>query len=165
VAGQSQLGAILNDLIATCDDGAVGFRTAADAVSSGEARTMLAERARRIEMSKGELADLVRKHGEVPDEHGHAMAGLHRGWIQLKSTVTGHSDDAILAEVERGEETAVKHYRHALDAELPADVRMVVEAQARGAEMNLTRVQSLRRAASTDLTGGPPRSPENDVRP
>lgn len=147
MAGQTQLGTILNDLIATCEDGAVGFRTAADAVSNGEARTMLTERARRIDVSKEELADLVRKHGDVPEDGGHAMAGLHRGWIQLKSTVTGHNDDAILAEVERGEENAVKHYRHALDEELPADVRMVVEAQARGAEMNLTRVQALRRAS------------------
>jgi uncharacterized protein (TIGR02284 family) len=135
--------AILNDLIETCEDGATGFRTAADAIGNPEAKTMLAERARRIEQSKAELSELVRSLGGVPVDHGHAAAGLHRGWINLKSAITGKNDDAILAEVERGEENAVKHYREALDADLPPDVRMVVQAQARGAEMNLTRVSAL----------------------
>jgi uncharacterized protein (TIGR02284 family) len=136
---------ILNDLIATCVDGASGFRTAAEAIDRPEARVMLTDRARRIEQSKIELSELVRRLGSVPVEHGHAAAGLHRGWINLRSVVATLGDDAILDEVERGEEIAVKHYRDALNADLPADVRMVVQAQARGAEMNLTRVQALRR--------------------
>jgi uncharacterized protein (TIGR02284 family) len=145
---RAELVSTLNDLIETCEDGAVGFRTAAGAIGHAEGRTMLSERAKRIEQSKIELADLVRRLGGVPVEHGHAVASLHRGWINLTAAVTRKSDDAILAEVERGEEVAVKHYRDALNAELPADVRMVVQAQARGAEMNLTRVQAFRRAES-----------------
>jgi len=140
--------AILNDLIATCEDGASGFRTAAESISHPEARSQFHERARRIEQSKLELSDLVRRLGGAPAEHGHPVAGLHRGWINLRGAVAGKNDDAILAEVERGEEIAVTHYRDALNADLPADVRMVVQAQARGAEMNLTRVQALRRVVS-----------------
>jgi uncharacterized protein (TIGR02284 family) len=145
VGSTNEVVSILNDLIATCEDGASGFRTAAEAIDRPEARAMLSERARRIEHSKVELSELVRQLGSVPVEHGHASAGLHRGWINLRSVVATQGDDAILDEVERGEEIAVKHYRDALNADLPADVRMVVQAQARGAEMNLTRVQALRR--------------------
>jgi uncharacterized protein (TIGR02284 family) len=144
---------ILNDLIAICDDGAAGFRTAAEEITQPEGRTTFIERARRIDQSKVELADLVRRLGGAPVDHGHATAGLHRGWMNLKAAVTGKDDDAILVEVERGEEIAVKHYRDALNADLPADVRMVVQAQARGAEMNLTRVQTLRRS-QPPATGG-----------
>jgi uncharacterized protein (TIGR02284 family) len=144
---------ILNDLIEICDDGAAGFRTAAEEIRQPEARTMFIERARRIDQSKVELADLVRRLGGAPVEHGHATAGLHRGWMNLKAAVTGKDDEAILVEVERGEEIAVTHYRDALNADLPADVRMVVQAQARGAEMNLTRVQTLRRS-QPPATGG-----------
>jgi uncharacterized protein (TIGR02284 family) len=147
VASNNEVVSILNDLIATCEDGASGFRTAAEAVGQPEARVMLEERARRIDQSRVELADLVHRLGAVPAEHGHAAAGLHRGWINLRSAVAGRTDAGILAEVERGEENAVKHYRDALNADLPADVRMVVQAQARGAEMNLTRVQGLRQRA------------------
>ena len=40
------------------------------------------------------------------------MAGaLHRGWVDVKSAVTDHSDHAILAECERGEDAAKKNYR------------------------------------------------------
>jgi uncharacterized protein (TIGR02284 family) len=138
--------AILNDLIETCEDGVAGFRAAAEAMQHPEVRTLLTERSRKIEQSKDELADLVRRHGGTPVEHGHPVAGLHRGWIGLKAAVTGTSDDGILAEVERGEEHAVKHYRAALNADLPADVRMVVASQARGAEMGLTRVEAFRRS-------------------
>jgi uncharacterized protein (TIGR02284 family) len=144
--GPSDVISILNDLIATCADGAVGFRTAAEAIGNTEARTMLTQRAERIEQSKVELSDIVRRLGGVPAEEGHPVASLHRGWISLKAAITRKNDDAILAEVERGEENAVKHYREALNAQLPADVRMVVEAQSRGTEMNLTRVATLRRS-------------------
>jgi uncharacterized protein (TIGR02284 family) len=144
--GPNDIIAILNDLIATSVDGVDGFRTAAEAIGHPEAKTMLNERAGRIEQSKVELSEIVKRLGGVPVEHGHPVAGLHRGWINLRAAIAGQSDDAILAEVERGEENAVKHYRDALNAELPADVRMVVQAQARGAEMNLTRVESLRRS-------------------
>jgi uncharacterized protein (TIGR02284 family) len=138
--------AILNDLIETCEDGVAGFRAAAEAMSNAEARRLLTERSQRIEQSKVELADIVRRLGGTPVEHGHSIAGLHRGWINLKAAVTGSNDDSILAEVERGEENAVKHYRAALNAALPADVRMVVASQARGAEMGLTRVETFRRS-------------------
>lgn len=135
--------AILNDLIATSEDGVVGYRTAAAAIGNPEAKNLLTERARRIEQSKVELSDLVRHLGGAPAEHGHVAAGLHRGWINLKAAISGKNDDTILVEVERGEQNAVKHYRDALNADLPPEVRMVVESQARGAEMNLTRIESL----------------------
>jgi uncharacterized protein (TIGR02284 family) len=147
VDGSAGVVAVLNDLIETCEDGLEGFRAASEAITNPEVRTILSERARRIEQSKIELVDLVRRLGGRPIEHGHPVAGLHRGWINLKAAVTGKNEDGILAEVERGEEHAVKHYRDALNADLPADVRMVVQAQARGAEMNLTRVQTRRRSA------------------
>jgi uncharacterized protein (TIGR02284 family) len=143
VDGPGNVIAILNDLIATCIDGAAGFRMAAEAMSRPEARTMLNDRAGRIEQSKAELSDIVRRLGGVPAEHGHPAASLHRGWINLKAAITGKNEDAILVEAERGEENAVRHYREALNAQLPPDVRMVVEAQSRGAEMNLTRVAAL----------------------
>ena len=68
---------------------------------------------------------------------------MHRGWIQLRAALTS-GNAAILAEIERGEERAAKHYRDALAKPLPEAIRDMVEEQAQGADENLARVQSLR---------------------
>jgi uncharacterized protein (TIGR02284 family) len=137
--------AVVNDLISTSHDGATGFRAAAGAVVGVEAKRLLLERARRIDQATAELTEIVRRMGGEPSSHGHPTASLHRAWIALRAAFDGHNDDAILREVERGESEAIAHYRSALDHQLSGDVRMVLEMQSRGAEMNLTRVQALRR--------------------
>jgi uncharacterized protein (TIGR02284 family) len=80
---------------------------------------------------------------------------LHRAWINIKSAVTAKNDDAIIDEVVRGEEVAVKHYREALTQPLPPEIRAMVEMQARGAELNLERARALARLRTS--TAAPPR--------
>lgn len=38
---------------------------------------------------------------------------MHRGWVNLKSMVTGKDDEAVLNEVERGEDHALRAHREA----------------------------------------------------
>jgi len=137
--------AVVNDLIATAHDGASGYRAAAQAVRGSAARSLLLERARRIDEATAELTEIVRRMGGEPVTGGHPLASIHRAWISLRAALAGHDDDVILREVERGEVEAIAHYHSALDHQLSGDVRMVLEMQSRGAEMNLTRVQTLRR--------------------
>ena len=40
---------------------------------------------------------------------------MHRAWINLKSAVTSGDDHAILAECERGEDSAVDEYKKAME--------------------------------------------------
>lgn len=134
---------VLNDLIAICTDGLEGFRMAAEAVQSSDAKSLFQSRARVIEVAEVELKEVVRRLGGSPAEHGHAVASLHRGWINLKKAVTDRKDDAIISEVVRGEEAAVEHYRSAARRPLPPDVRVLVEKQLLGAEENLERVRNL----------------------
>lgn len=141
--------AVLNDLIETCEDGINGFRTAADAVQSPEAKTVFQSRIAQILDAQSQLRNAVRELGGKPAEHGHAAAPLHRGWINLKAAITGKNDEAIIAEVVRGEEVAVEWYHDALKKPLPPAIASMVSAQARGAEQNLDRVRYLRNAAST----------------
>jgi uncharacterized protein (TIGR02284 family) len=148
--------ATLNDLIETCRDGISGFRTAADGVSSPVAKEVFLSRIHLIEKGLGDLDAAVQRLGGHAVEHGHAAASLHRAWINMKAVVSSHNDDAIIDEVVRGEEVAVKHYREALSKTLPADVRAMVETQARGAELNLERAKALSRLrAETRATPNP----------
>ena len=134
---------VLNDLIETCKDGANGFRAAAAAVQHADARTLFTSRVPVIERASEELQAEVRRLGGDPETTGSVAARLHRGWIGLKSAITGQDDAAIITECERGEQLAVRNYEDALRKDLPTDVRAIVERQYRGAVQNLERVRAL----------------------
>jgi uncharacterized protein (TIGR02284 family) len=141
---------VLNDLIETCEDGVNGFRTAAAAVKSAEAKALFTSRVRIIELAATELQDEVRRLGGNPETTGSVAAKIHRGWIDLKAAVTGKDDAAIITECERGEQVAVKNYEDARKKDLPTAVRALVERQYQGAVQNLERVRALGRAAGAD---------------
>ena len=148
---------VLNDLIETSRDGVNGFRAAADAVGSAEAKAVFLSRVQYIERAVAELQDAVRRLGGDPERTGSVAAALHRGWIGLKSAVTGKDDAAIITECERGEEVAVKNYEDALEKDLPADVRALVERQYRGTIQNLEQIRALARARGADSPTVAPR--------
>ena len=57
-------------------------------------------------------------------------AAIHRGWMDIKSLVTGKDEEAILNECERGEDFAKEAYADALKNNLPANVADVVNQSA-----------------------------------
>ena len=152
---------VLNDLIETCKDGVNGFRTAAAAVQSPEAKALFNSRVPIIEHAAEELQAQVVRLGGDPERTGSVAATLHRGWIDLKSAVTGRDDAAIITECERGEQVAVKNYEDALKKDLPADIRALVERQYRGTIQNLEKVRALGVVRGADAPIVAPR-PEAD---
>lgn len=156
--------AVLNDLIETCEDGANGFSTAAEAITDPEAKLLLQSRLAQILNAESQLRAAVRELGGAPVDHGHASASLHRGWINLKSVVARGNDETILDEVVRGEETAARWYRDALKRALPPTIKLLVGAQARGVEENLERVKWRRSMLSARAPSHRP-SPESRPSP
>ena len=155
---------VLNDLIETSKDGVNGFRTAAESVKSSEAKAVFTTRIQLIERAIGELQAEVRRLGGDPEKSGSVTGTLHRGWINLKSAVTGKDDDAIINECERGEEVAVKNYQDALDKDLPPDVRAIVERQYRGTLQNLDKVRALKATLGASASMRP-RSADREAPP
>src|SRR5215210_4857326 len=93
----------LNDLIETCKDGEEGFRTAAEGVTDLQVKALFSEYSRqRAEMAR-ELQEEVRRLGGSPEKSGSVSGSAHRGWINIKSAVTGKDPQAIVSEAERGE--------------------------------------------------------------
>ena len=120
----------LNDLIETCRDGEKGFRTAADGVKDPHVKALFERYVRqRAEMVR-ELQEQVRKLCGNLDQSGSVSASLHRGWMNIKSLVTGNDDGAIIAEAERGEDVAKAAYAKALKEDLPAGARTLIQSQA-----------------------------------
>ncbi len=140
---------VLNDLLETSRNGEYGFRTSAEHVKAQDLKTLLNRRADDCRDAAIELQSLIRQSGGKTDEGGTAAGALHRGWVSVKSVLSGHSDVAILEECERGEDTAIGQYRKALKQELPPAIRAVVERQAQGAQRNHDQVKALRDALRT----------------
>jgi uncharacterized protein (TIGR02284 family) len=141
----------LNDLIETCKEGERGFREAADGISGTDLKSILNEYARQRSQFASELQNQVIRLGGDPEKSGSVSGSMHRGWINLKSAITGKDDHSILAECERGEDSAVKNYQEALEKDLPSDLRSVVEDQYQDILDAHNRIKSMRDMSDTDL--------------
>jgi len=141
----SDITSVLNDLVETSKDGEKGFRTAAEDTKNAELKTLFLSRAQDCAKAATQLQQRVAALGGKPDEGGSVAGALHRGWVNLKSTVADRSDLAILEECERGEDVAKARYRKALeDASLPDDLRVVVQHQYDGVMRNHDQIRDLR---------------------
>ena len=112
----------LNTLIETCKDGEYGFRACAEHVKSRELKSVFLSRADGCQRGATELQALVARSAARPTPAAASAGTMHRGWVSVVGTLTGHSDQAMLDECERGEDVALERYRGALKEPLPADV-------------------------------------------
>ena len=139
----------LNNLIETCKDGENGFRTAVDGVKNSELKTLFNTYSQQRAQFAAELQAEVRRLGGDPENTGSVAASLHRGWINIKSTVTGEDEGAIISECERGEDSAVRNYKDALNEILPANVQTIVQRQFTQVKEAHDRIRAMEKANST----------------
>ena len=142
----------LNGLIETCKDGQDGFKEAAEGVERSDLKSLFYEFSQQRSQFAGELQELVRTLGGDPEKSGSMAAALHRGWINIKSAVTGKDEGAILNECERGEDVAKNAYKEALEEALPANVLEVVQTQYTAVQAAHDRVKALRDATNNETT-------------
>ena len=134
---------ILNDLLETCRDGEYGFNASAEHTESLELKTLLLRHAGECRTAGLELESLIRQLGGEPAEGGSMSGALHRGWVSVRSILSAYSDQSLLSECERGEDTAVASYRKALKENLPPGIRSVVERQEQGVLRNHGEVKAM----------------------
>lgn len=134
----------LNHLIEVSRDGHAGFKACANDAQDPSLRSFFEMGAARCQSAIDELEPLVRQHGGKPDDSSSVSGALHRGWVNLKSALTGRDNHAVLSECERGEDYALEQYRKALEQPLPPDARAVVERQYQGVQANHDKVRALR---------------------
>jgi uncharacterized protein (TIGR02284 family) len=82
------------------------------------------DQSRAIKMTLGK--ELQTFGGSIPSGSS-ASGSIHRAWLELKATFTGHGRHAILASCEFGEDAAQKAYESALSSEhLPEYLSTIV---------------------------------------
>jgi uncharacterized protein (TIGR02284 family) len=93
---------VLNTLIATTIDSALGFEESArdvrTAAYEGQFRAFGRERRSIVD----ELQAQVHRLGGTPEDEGSVKAAGHRRWVEFKSVIAGKSDKAVIAEPQPG---------------------------------------------------------------
>ena len=139
---------VINDLIKINNDRVAGFEKAGTDLENdnngliavfnklaGESRQYVTE-----------LTDIARQYSGEAAEGTSASGDLHRAWIDIKATFTGHDVLAVLNECERGEDAAKAAYRDALDPEneLTPELVQVLQLQQQGINEGHNLIKSLR---------------------
>ncbi len=118
----------LNSLIATTLDSVDGYREAAEKADHATLAETFRARANEREEVVRTMQTKVRAAGGNPEDDGTILAGAHRVFLSLRDAVTGErDDDAVVAEVERGEDHIKSKYEDALkDDDLSADTKTCI---------------------------------------
>lgn len=145
----SEIRSTLNNLIETLKDSEEGFRSASEKLQNAALRAQFQSYSSQRQRFAGEMQGLVSRLGGSPETSGSTAGALHRGWINLKSALTGSDDHAILVEAERGEDSAVKNYRDAIAKDLPSDIHAVIENQYKDVLATHNQVRALRDGVAT----------------
>jgi uncharacterized protein (TIGR02284 family) len=119
----------LNTLIATTIDSVTGYENSAEEIENSRFREIFRERANERQRVVSELQGEVRRLGGQPEEGGSFLGKAHQRFEDLKSAITGGDDQAIINEVERGEDYLKEKFETALKAgTLSGESRSVVES-------------------------------------
>jgi uncharacterized protein (TIGR02284 family) len=148
MAQQKEIISTINGLIETLKDGQEGYKQAADAVEDPDLKKLFGTYSQQRARFAGELQSQVRSLGETDPEQSSSMSGaMHRAWINLKAVATSGDQHAILAECERGEDSAVKEYEEALKDGLTSSLQSVVSQQFDAVKAAHDQIKNLRDAA------------------
>ncbi|MCX2739703.1 PA2169 family four-helix-bundle protein [Pontibacter anaerobius] len=96
-----------------------------------------------------EINSSISSLGGTTQNNTTAKGKIFRGWMDVKSTVTGNDEEALIKSNITGEEWAQKAYNDALDhrTELPQNVVQLVEKQKQASMATCERLRQMEKAA------------------
>jgi uncharacterized protein (TIGR02284 family) len=119
---------VLNTLIRTTIDSARGFADAAEEDENSQHSQFFSQMADERSQCVMQMQAQVTALGGEPEDSSSFTAAAHRGFMDLKQAVMGNSDEAIVEEVERGEDYIKAKYEAALqDGELSPETRQAIQ--------------------------------------
>jgi uncharacterized protein (TIGR02284 family) len=105
---------VLNTLIEFNKDGQEGYKTAAKDVKNPQLQSIF----KNFEQQRGQfvtqLKEQVQTLGGNPEDTGHIVGDLHRGWIDLKSAISNGDEKTVLDECLTGDSAAESKYDDAM---------------------------------------------------
>lgn len=139
---------VLNDLIEINNDRTAGFEKAIKDLEADDLdlKAVFESAASESRRYSAELVQAVSQIGGEAETGTSGSGTLHRAWIDVKATFTGHTRKSILEECERGEDAIKKAYRDALssDSGLTSELTSIISRQQEGIQASHDRIKALR---------------------
>lgn len=133
---------VLNSLIKTINDSIQGYQESAKDIGNQHLASMFQDRAMERQKVATMLQAEVGRLGGDPSDGGSILGSAHQIFLDMKSAITGKDDDAILAEVQRGEEYLRDKFDTALaNADLGSSTRDVVSQAAQSVRQGADSVR------------------------
>ena len=98
----------LQELLEKNIDAEEGYSKAMKDPKNNRLKSFLQHQATKRSQFVTELNQEIRNLNETPKEKGSTTGSLHRTWIDIKSSLTGNDDEAVLEECIRGEKSSVE---------------------------------------------------------
>jgi uncharacterized protein (TIGR02284 family) len=126
---EKEIVSVVHHLIERAKDGEKGYRTASHDVHEEDLKSLFRQYAVQRDNMITELQDQLHQMGKTQDESGSLEGTIHRSWLDLSSAIVARDRKRILSECERGEDYAVSAYEKAMKADLPSNLKAIVEKQ------------------------------------
>lgn len=141
----------LQDLLEKNYDAEKGFTKAMQDAKNQNLKRFLRQQAAQRGRFVNELSHEIINLNEEPKDSGSFTGDLHRTWIDIKSSVAGNTDEAVLEECIRGEKASWKEYEEKLqNKNFPSNISSVLHNQATEIHNTLNRVKTLEDLADVE---------------
>jgi uncharacterized protein (TIGR02284 family) len=117
----------LNHLVSVNKDAEAALRTAAENVQNSEVESIFIGYAKQHAKFLAELQAEIERLGGKTSESGTLGGAIERGWMDLKSALSGHSAGAMLSSCESGEQSAEVAYTNAAEAHPSGRTHTLIE--------------------------------------
>ncbi len=139
---------ILNDLIEINNDRIAGFEHAEKDLEDKDLdlKAIFQNLKEESRQNVQELSTAVGQSGGEAETGTSGSGAIHRAWIDVKATFSGHDRKSVLDECERGEDAIKKAYRDALapDSGLSPEFVQLVSDQQQGIAASHDKIKALR---------------------
>jgi uncharacterized protein (TIGR02284 family) len=143
--GKTEEATTLATLCSTLNDSINGYRESEGHAEAPELKQLFQQMADERAQVAEELRAEVSRLGGDPDSDGSTAGYLHQRFLDLKSAITGRDDQAIVNEVERGEDYLKEKFELALsEGALSGPSREVVERVFQSVRKGHDRVSALK---------------------
>ncbi|GAA4441815.1 hypothetical protein GCM10023188_40780 [Pontibacter saemangeumensis] len=137
---------VLQELNQFVNDRIEGYKHAADLTKNPAHRSFYNKLIQESNDFSNEINRTIGSFGGERQDGTTAKGKIFRGWMDVKSTVTGSDEESIIESNIYGEEWAQKAYNDALDhkAELPQSVISMVEKQKHASEATCEQLKQMK---------------------
>lgn len=125
-------------------DAEKGFKNAVTNANDQNLKEFLKTQSARRNRFATELDKEIRSLNVEPKQSGSTAGTLHRKWMDIKSSVAGNNDEAVLEECIRGDKASEEEYRETLNKNnFPPKIENVLNNHLNEIQTTLSQVKTL----------------------